>query len=1117
MSSSVSTQLFATSHHHHHHHHHHNQYGLFRASPVDSIDACQEGDKQPAQLSYTDQPPAGRTVPFTSATTQMTRLAKSSHRLRPSPGQQQQQPQVLQQRQKPAPERRPPVLIAATPGLQSSRIIRSARRIIESHAWNCRLAGSNLPAGSAGIQTGGRHRHDIRKSPAPSSSGTSVESIVPKAPTTSSSSNSSGAAVLLPPPASPLTAIGPQKRSYNARKLQPRIVSSRTLGNTSGRVTATTVPVVMPEPTSKTGCISSGQRVSGGGPAAARRQTVGTKPLLHAGAGGGIHSDVSKSSMTTTTTTTASRARKPHLIATHERNGRMQRENNENCHPLHQQQQQHSSNGLLVTLRTATKLTLTPSANSTTNRCWTGKHPAAPRLASTPETSPVTVTSPFSRGFPEGLPFEREFYHRREPPRPQPSGTIASRPEGEEEDERVETVPSEDEEEEEEEEEEEVTKEQEPKLDKTRLKPTISRPEWSGTKDDPVRDQDYCRSVLSSIQHQRQQQQQQHRLNALVSEPASQEVASSVAGTTALSSTPVVQYGHIDHSSFYYKFESSSSSSRRAHHYGYGSLYGNGRKRLEQDGAGSGWEEEEEQNNSNSDDDDDADADCEGSAVYVTVATWVPRCNQLLESAPDDAPSRVEYDLSQPGEKWRRMGNGKHHVGKEHPRRDDRIPLHDDGSVTTSGSHGKGEGNRSIARGRRSKGNGRATADTRNPPVPAVAEAAKREPAVRDDKDGHLIYNLGDVLNNKYKIIANLGEGTFGRVVKVKDLEADCFKALKIIKNVDKYREAAVLEIAALSKIKELDPNLDHLCVKMLDSFDYYGHTCIAFEMLGLSVFDFLRENSYEPYPMEHVRHISYQLCYAVKFLHDSHLTHTDLKPENILFRSSDYITQRQLRSKKHEVRTVKCTDIRLIDFGSATFDDEHHSLIVSTRHYRAPEVILELGWAQPCDVWSIGCIMYELYHGVTLFPTHDNREHLAMMEHILGTIPYRMARKTKTKYFRYGKLDWDEKSSAGRFVRENCKPLHRCILSDKPDHLQLMDLIRMMLDYDPANRITLTEALRHPFFAKLPVHQRLHEKSIAKAADNGRSDPHRRRPPIPFTLLPMIARWQNGAIGFKA
>ena len=73
---------------------------------------------------------------------------------------------------------------------------------------------------------------------------------------------------------------------------------------------------------------------------------------------------------------------------------------------------------------------------------------------------------------------------------------------------------------------------------------------------------------------------------------------------------------------------------------------------------------------------------------------------------------------------------------------------------------------------------------------------------------------------------------------------------------------------------------------------------------------------------------------------------------------------------------------------------------------------------------------MFELYLGITLFQTHDNREHLAMMERILGPVPYRMARKTKTKYFYHGKLDWDDKSSAGRYVRENCKPLHVSLIS---------------------------------------------------------------------------------------
>ncbi|XP_051170306.1 dual specificity protein kinase CLK2 isoform X1 [Leptopilina boulardi] len=348
-----------------------------------------------------------------------------------------------------------------------------------------------------------------------------------------------------------------------------------------------------------------------------------------------------------------------------------------------------------------------------------------------------------------------------------------------------------------------------------------------------------------------------------------------------------------------------------------------------------------------------------------------------------------------------------------------------------------------------------------------------RAPSVEDDEDGHLIYQTGDILANRYKVLATLGEGTFGKVVKVVDQLMDHVMALKIIKNVEKYREAAKLEINALEKISSKDPDGQHLCVKMLDWFNYRGHMCIAFEMLGLSVFDFLRNNNYQPYPLEQVRHIGYQLCYSVKFLHDNKLTHTDLKPENILFVDSDCEVISNGKKRK-EVRRVKRTDIKLIDFGSATFDHEHHSTIVSTRHYRAPEVILELGWSQPCDVWSIGCILFELYLGITLFQTHDNREHLAMMERILGLIPYTMARKTKTKYFYHGKLKWDDKSSAGRYVRDNCKPLNRYILSEEDDHRQLFDLIQQMLIYDPSQRITLKDSLNHPFFDALPASQKL-------------------------------------------
>ena len=58
---------------------------------------------------------------------------------------------------------------------------------------------------------------------------------------------------------------------------------------------------------------------------------------------------------------------------------------------------------------------------------------------------------------------------------------------------------------------------------------------------------------------------------------------------------------------------------------------------------------------------------------------------------------------------------------------------------------------------------------------------------------------------------------------------------------------------------------------------------------------------------------------------------------------------------------------------------------MVSTRHYRAPEIILNLGWSYPCDIWSIGCILVEFFTGDALFQTHDNLEHLAMIEPVCG------------------------------------------------------------------------------------------------------------------------------------
>ncbi|VDO48877.1 unnamed protein product [Haemonchus placei] len=73
-----------------------------------------------------------------------------------------------------------------------------------------------------------------------------------------------------------------------------------------------------------------------------------------------------------------------------------------------------------------------------------------------------------------------------------------------------------------------------------------------------------------------------------------------------------------------------------------------------------------------------------------------------------------------------------------------------------------------------------------------------------------------------------------------------------------------------------------------------------------------------------------------------------------------------------------------------------------------------------------MGCILYELHRGATLFRTHSNREHLAMMERVCGHIPLRMIRKTRTKYFHNDVLDITGTDES--FIRDTCANLVVCL-----------------------------------------------------------------------------------------
>ena len=97
----------------------------------------------------------------------------------------------------------------------------------------------------------------------------------------------------------------------------------------------------------------------------------------------------------------------------------------------------------------------------------------------------------------------------------------------------------------------------------------------------------------------------------------------------------------------------------------------------------------------------------------------------------------------------------------------------------------------------------------------------------------------------------------------------------------------------------------------------------------------------------------------------------------------------------------ISC-EVKVIDFGGGTYKDEKHTPIINTRQYRAPEVILENKywnktsdrWNEKSDLWSMACILVELYTGELFFDTHENVEHLAMIEKQCGPIPKWMAEK---------------------------------------------------------------------------------------------------------------------------
>lgn len=207
--------------------------------------------------------------------------------------------------------------------------------------------------------------------------------------------------------------------------------------------------------------------------------------------------------------------------------------------------------------------------------------------------------------------------------------------------------------------------------------------------------------------------------------------------------------------------------------------------------------------------------------------------------------------------------------------------------------------------------------------------------------------------NAMYEVLEFIGRGTFGQVVKCIRKDSGELVAIKILKNHPNYARQGQVEIQILAHLSS-ESSDKHNFVKALECFKHQNHTCLVFEILEKNLFDYLKVNKFSPMPLNHIRPILQQVLTALIKLSELDVIHADIKPENIMLVNP----------------AIEPFRVKLIDFGSATYTSRAlDNTYLQSRYYRAPEVILGVPFTEKIDIWSLGCVIAELFLGYPLYP----------------------------------------------------------------------------------------------------------------------------------------------------
>ncbi|XP_075069106.1 serine/threonine-protein kinase PRP4 homolog [Mixophyes fleayi] len=349
-----------------------------------------------------------------------------------------------------------------------------------------------------------------------------------------------------------------------------------------------------------------------------------------------------------------------------------------------------------------------------------------------------------------------------------------------------------------------------------------------------------------------------------------------------------------------------------------------------------------------------------------------------------------------------------------------------------------------------------------------IGKDFKENPNLRDnwtDAEGYYRVNIGEILEKRYNVYGYTGQGVFSNVVRARDMaRANQEVAVKIIRNNELMQKTGLKELEFLKKLNDADPDDKFHCLRLFRHFYHKQHLCLVFEPLSMNLREVLKKYGKDVgLHIKAVRSYSQQLFLALKLLKRCNILHADIKPDNILV---------------NESKTI----LKLCDFGSASHvaDNDITPYLVS-RFYRAPEIIIGKSYDYGIDMWSVGCTLYELYTGKILFPGKTNNHMLKLAMDLKGKMPNKMIRKGVFKdqhfeanlnftYIEVDKVTEREKVTVMSTINPTKDLLADLIGCQRlPEEQrkkvhQLKDLLDQILMLDPAKRISINQALQHPF-----------------------------------------------------